>query len=121
MPFFLKEASRDIDLKIQDADDVTKDKPAEDTGYTSMNIQVKGVEGKKLISMNTNALESKINALQIIHNLAQNLGTSFFDYVEPVSQLLTTGGLMTYTYSRAVRKLAIKIVKHLLMATNDTN
>ena len=40
MPFFLKEAARDIDLKIQDADDVSKniDKPADDTGYTSMNI-----------------------------------------------------------------------------------
>ena len=32
--------------------------------------------------MNTNALESKINSLEIIHNLAMNLGPAFFVYIE---------------------------------------
>lgn len=70
--------------------------------------------------MNTNALESKINSLQIIHNLAQSLGSSFFDYIEPVVQLLTSH-LFGCTYSIAVRKLTVKILKHLLGATVDSN
>lgn len=47
MPYFLKDAARDIDLKIQDSEDVTAEKPDADQGYTTMNIQVKGMEGKK--------------------------------------------------------------------------
>jgi hypothetical protein len=47
-----------------------------------MTLKVRGMEGDKQVSMNTNALENKINALQIIKNLASSLGTSFFEYVE---------------------------------------
>lgn len=35
--------------------------------------------------MNTNALENKINAIEIIKNIASNLGNGFFDQVEPVA------------------------------------
>ena len=38
--------------------------------------------------MNTNALESKINSLEIISNLAENLGPAFFDYVEEVATII---------------------------------
>lgn len=70
--------------------------------------------------MNTNALESKINALEIINNLAANLGPAFFDYVELVANLLNSQ-LLTYSYSRAIRKLAVKTIKNLLMACSDSN
>ena len=68
MPALLKDASRDIDLKIQDAD-LTAGQ-TEDSGISALKIKVKGVEGERQITMNTNALENKINALQIIKNLA---------------------------------------------------
>ena len=40
MPYYLKEAQRDIDLKVQDAESLTKDleRPADETGYTSMKV-----------------------------------------------------------------------------------
>ena len=33
-------------------------------------LQIKGVEGKKAIQMNTTALENKINALEVIGSVA---------------------------------------------------
>lgn len=35
----------------------------DDSGFTSMNIKIKGFEQEKKITMNTAALENKINAL----------------------------------------------------------
>jgi len=39
------------------------------------------MEGAQQVSMNTNALEVKINAIQILKNLAKNLGTAIFDFI----------------------------------------
>ncbi len=44
---------------------------------------MKGVEGNKKLSLNTNALEAKINSVQVIKELVKNLGTSFYEYIEP--------------------------------------
>lgn len=60
MPALLKDAGRDIDLKIQDADAVGTQG---DENIQTLKIKVKGFEGEKAVSMNTNALENKINAL----------------------------------------------------------
>ena len=67
MPALLKDANRDIDLKIQDSEIHAGDK---DVGHTALTVKVKGMEGERHITMNTNALENKINAIQIIKNLA---------------------------------------------------
>ena len=50
-----------------------------------MNISVKGQDGQKKVSMNTDAIEVKINAIVIIKLLAHNLGESFYEYVEDVA------------------------------------
>lgn len=76
MPALLKDAARDIDLKIQDAEISGQD---QDDKSTSLNVKIKGFEGERKISMNTNALENKINAIQIIKNIAGNMGTGFFE------------------------------------------
>jgi len=60
MPALLKDAGRDIDLKIQDADAVGTQG---DENIQTLKIKVRGFEGEKAVSMNTNALENKINAL----------------------------------------------------------
>lgn len=70
--------------------------------------------------MNTNALENKINALQIIRNLAENLGKGFFEFVEPVANMITTE-LLAYNYARAVRKEAAKCLPCLLEVCGDSN
>lgn len=70
--------------------------------------------------MNTNALENKINALGIVKNLAQSLGTGFFEQVETVANLIKNE-LLEYTYSKALRKTASQTVAHLLGACQDSN
>lgn len=60
MPALLKDMTRDIDLKILDADLAAGKK---DEGQTAMTVKIKGMEGERQISMNTNALENKINAM----------------------------------------------------------
>jgi hypothetical protein len=67
MPALLKDIARDIDLKIVDADLAGNNG---DNNQTSMKVKIKGMEGERQISMNTNALENKINALSIVKNLA---------------------------------------------------
>jgi len=116
MPALIKDVQRDIDLKIVDADLAGK----ADNGNTALNVKIAGLEGQRQISMNTNALENKINAIGIIKNLAQSLGTGFFEQVETVANLIK-GELLDYTYSKAVRKAACQTVVHLLGACNDSN
>jgi hypothetical protein len=38
--------------------------------------------------MNTNALEVKINAVQILKNLARNLESSIFEHVEDIAKVM---------------------------------
>lgn len=85
-----------------------------------MNVKVKGMEGEKQISMNTNALENNINAIQIIKNLSQSLGNGFFEQVEPVANLIVTQ-LLNYQYSVAVRKAASQTLVFLLNSCQDSN
>ncbi len=66
MPALIKDVQRDIDLKILDADLAGK----ADDGNTALKVKIAGIEGERQISMNTNALENKINALQIIKSLS---------------------------------------------------
>ncbi|CDW84107.1 importin beta- [Stylonychia lemnae] len=119
MPALLRDAGRDIDLKIQDAELPDAQKGLSEN-VTSLNIKIKGFEGERQITMNTNALENKINAIQIIKNIASNLGTGFFEQVEPVAQLISSQ-LINYTYSRAVRKIAIQTIVFLLNSCQDSN
>ena len=116
MPALLKDVTRDIDLKIQDAD--LAGASAND-GSTALKVKIKGLEGERQISMNTNALENKINALKIVKNLAQSLGTGFFEQVEPVLKIV--GELLSYTYSKAVRKGACQIVVYLINACHNSS
>ena len=63
--------------------------------------------------MNTHALEAKINAVEHIGSVAQALGSNFFEYVEPVAQLVASE-LMHDKYSSSVRKNATKLCQTLI-------
>ena len=53
--------------------------------------------------MNTNALEMKINAVEILKTIARNLENSFFDYVEPCAKVCIEK-LLTDPFAQAVRE-----------------
>lgn len=116
MPALLKDMQRDIDFKFEDAELAGK----AEGGNTAMNIKVKGMEGERQISLNTHALENKIHATDIVKNLASSLGTGFFEQIEPVAQVLVSE-LLTYTYSREIRKKSSQLMVFLIHSCQDSN
>ena len=89
IPALLNDAQRSIDFKIVDVEegDVAEDEDESGKKTDAMQIKIKGMEGAKQVSMNTSALEVKINAVQILKTLARNLGTSFYEHVEDVAKV----------------------------------
>lgn len=84
MEKLLKDVVADVDFKLEDNEiaGLASTTPTE-SGVTSISVQMKGIEGNKKLSLNTNALEAKINSVQVIRELAKNLGSSFYQYIEP--------------------------------------
>lgn len=78
---------------------------------------MKGLEGNKKLSLNTNALEAKINGVQVIKELVKNLGGSFFEYIEPTWQTLQT--VFKYEYSKNVRENVWETCQYLIQACPD--
>ena len=68
--------------------------------------------------MNTNVLEVKINAIQILKNLARNLGKNFFGHVEDVAQVCITK-LLQDPYSYMIRKESAKCMRFCIAACED--
>lgn len=103
--FFEKYISADIGLTLQDAE-VDKYVPNEEqpkgVGSVIFNF---GVKSKK-ISVNTFALQLKITSLEALNEIALNLGENFKDYYEKYLNLVRN--LLTFAYSRKIRKISIK-------------
>jgi hypothetical protein len=71
MESLIKDAKRDVDFKIVDATEEELEEADDgEKPVEKILLQIKGVEGKKAIQMNTTALENKINALEVIGSVA---------------------------------------------------
>ena len=68
--------------------------------------------------MNTNALEVKINAVQILKNLARNLDITFYEYVEDVAKVCIEQ-LIDDPYAQTVRKESAKCMRFLIAACRE--
>jgi hypothetical protein len=85
----VKDMTRDLDFKIVDADEAELEEgDAAKSGIQKINVQVKGYEGARQIQMNTAALENMISAIDVASCIAQELGSLFFDKIEPFSVIL---------------------------------
>jgi hypothetical protein len=105
MKKLLEGAQVDVDFKIEDADLLLTGAQGEDN-MTSVTFKMKGFEGKRKLTLNTHALETKINSIQVIRALVESLEKTFFPYVEQTYQILSE--LFEYKYSKAVRMCAIE-------------
>lgn len=110
IPALLKDAQRSIDFKVKAADELGGDDDGEEKGVQKLALKVKGLEGAQEVSMNTNALEVKINAVQILKNLARNLETSIADYVEQIAKVMIEQ-LLTDPYAQTLRKESAKCMR----------
>jgi hypothetical protein len=63
MESLFKDLKRDLDFKLVDATEEELENNEEGSKVQQIKLSIKGVEGAKMISMNTTALENKITAL----------------------------------------------------------
>jgi len=84
----------------------------------TLNLKVKGMEGNKQVSMNTNALEVKINAIEILKNLAKNLEVHIFDFVEDIAKLCIQK-LLNDPFAMTIRKESAKCMRFLIGACKE--
>lgn len=118
VPALLRDADRDIDFKVRDADEFEQEEETEGAGRKTLNLKVKGVEGQKQVSMNTDALEVKINSVTILKNLARNLGVHFFEFVEDVAKLCLEK-LINDPFAMTIRKESAKCMRFCIGACAD--
>lgn len=109
----------DIDFKLEDTDIkeyVPEDSASKEDNKLSVMINLQGAENKKL-SMNSYALQNKIMALNVLHEICLNMGESFNPFLERF--LLLTKELLKFPYSRKIRKLSIKSLFAGIMTCKD--
>jgi len=115
MPLLLNnlvnDAKLDIDIKLSSADDEKTESAA------SFTFKMKGLEGNQRLSMNTSALESKIAAFKLFNMISESMGTAFAPYVEPLLPIMVEN--INYTYSKGVRKAAMKTLNNMLTAVGE--
>ena len=114
MPELLKNCQKDLDFKIVDADEAQDEETTGD-GRNAISLKVKGFEGAKTVSMNTNVLETKISSITILKTLARNLGVQFFDCVEEVAKICIEK-LLNDPYSWMIRKESMKCMRFCIAA-----
>ena len=115
--YLSKYISADIGLTLKDADvdEYIPEEKKEGVGSVVFNF---GVKSKK-ISVNTFALQLKIFSFESLNEIALNLGESFKDYKENYLEMAKK--LLTFAYSRKIRKTAIKAIYTCTIAcTNDS-
>ena len=106
--FLAKYISADIGLTLKDADvdEYIPDEKDNKDGVVSVVFNF-GVKSKK-ISVNTFALQLKIVSIEALNEIALNLGESFKNYTGKYLEL--NKNLLTFAYSRKIRKTAIKSI-----------
>jgi len=77
------------------------------------------MEGAQEVSMNTSALEIKINAVQILKTLTRNLESSISEYVEPIAKVMIEQ-LLTDPYAQTLRKESAKCMRFCIAACKNT-
>ena len=106
--FLSKCISADIGLTLKDAevDEYVPNEDEKQKGVGSVIFKF-GVKSKK-ITVNTFALQLKITSLEALNEIAMNLFESFKSYAKEYINL--TKALLTFAYSRKIRKIAIKSI-----------
>jgi len=103
-------------VDVEEGDAQEEDEDGKKT--EALQIKIKGVEGAKQVSMNTSALEVKINATSTLKLLAKNLGTAFYDHVEEVAKVCLEKLIMD-PYAHTLRKESAKVMRFLITACKD--
>lgn len=80
------DANADIDIKSEDAN--LPSMKAEGP-YKSVSIKMRGMENAQRVTLNTSALENKVNAFKHIMMLSEAMGTGFQPYSKLILPVIT--------------------------------
>ena len=81
-------------------------------------IDLKSLGGKKVLSVNTDALELKIAGVNALKGMVKKLGKSWISAAEKTADII--GKLLDYKYSKEIRISAFKTIRHLMnVYTNE--
>ena len=81
-PRILMGATIEIDCKSETVTENSTQEDYDKSRYAKKTFDLGMFGGLKTLSLNTAALEQKIEAFRSIHNLSEYLGKAFFPYVE---------------------------------------
>lgn len=98
LPTLIKDATRELDFKTVDVDDARL-----------------GLESSEDDHLRTSAIEIKLNAIEIIKNLARNMGKAFHEHVNPVAKICLEK-LMCDRHDEDIRKQAAKAMRFCIAA-----
>lgn len=77
LPIIIEDTKADIDIKME-----SSALPKQNDKTTSVTLKMKGFEGEQRITMNTSALEGKVSAFKLLHQIADNMEKSFAPYCQ---------------------------------------
>lgn len=103
-----------VDFHLQDETKV-EEKPNKKMMQAVFDLKMLG--GKKILSVNTDALEIKINAANAVYAISKNVKTGFLPYVDQTTAIISK--YIDYKYSKEIRKCCIKTVYNLVMACQN--
>lgn len=111
MKSIMEDTKADIDIKMESS------AIPKNTSGTSVTFKMKGLEGEQRITMNTTALEGKVTAFKLLHQIAENMGKEFAPFSNEV--LAIAKGFMNYQYSKAIRKYSLKTIMNILYTKGE--
>lgn len=112
MGHVLKALDIHVDFHLQDETKVEEGVQNKKMAQAAFDLKMLG--GKKILSVNTDALEIKINAANAVYAISKNVKKAFLPYVEETKNVISK--YMDYKYSREIRKCCLKTIYNLVMA-----
>jgi len=120
IPLLEKYINADIGFKMEDAalTEYVDDANVNEDNKVSLILNFSSTNNQKL-TLNSYALQNKVMAVEVLHDIAQNMAKSFKPYLEKFLVLMK--GLLKCPYSSKIRKIAIKSFYTAILICQDEN
>jgi hypothetical protein len=121
IPLLEKYINADIGFKMEDAaltEYVGEDASPNEDNKISLILNFSTTNNQKL-TLNSYALQNKVMAVEVLHDIAQNMAKSFKPYLERFLVLMKS--LLKCAYSSKIRKIAIKSFYTAILICQDEN
>jgi len=106
-----------VDFNLQDETKVEEKQQEKKMAQAVFDLKMLG--GKKILSVNTDALEIKINAANAVYAISKNVKKAYAPFVEQTKMVISK--YLDYKYSKEIRKCCLKTIHNLIFACEYEN